>query len=294
MVWTALAIGTLVALVFVFTRYPLWAKRPLAAATATIVGRLLRVRRAHVDASLARAGLPARAAMQMYRSLADGLFELLSIAALRIRPLSQFVAITPAAREAIEGGAVVATAHTANWDLCLCAAAEVARVGVVTKRLSVSWLDVLWQRIRASRGVELVFVGDARTRGAELLSDQAALVMLIDQAPERARGLVRSAFLGAPAAVDLAPALLAMRARKPLCVMFPLRTGPGRYVLDVACVLSPPERPQRAWAEQAMRRATTELERFVRAHPEQWLWMHRRWKPVPVSKLRPSVVVTSS
>jgi KDO2-lipid IV(A) lauroyltransferase len=42
--------------------------------------------------------------------------------------------------------------------------------------------------------------------------------------------------------------------------------------------LIPPERPNRQWAVSAMHQATAWLEEFVREQPEQWLWMHRRWK----------------
>jgi hypothetical protein len=33
-----------------------------------------------------------------------------------------------------------------------------------------------------------------------------------------------------------------------------------------------------AWAAQATREATAALDRFVRAHPASWLWLHRRWR----------------
>ncbi len=88
--------------------------------------------------------------------------------------------------------------------------------------------------------------------------------MMIDQAPERERGATRVAFMGRPAWVDLAPALVAMRARVPLVVVLSHRCPDGTHQADLAGVIEPPPRPERAWAEAAMRQAT-ELARSPRA-----------------------------
>ena len=57
------------------------------------------------------------------------------------------------------------------------------------------------------------------------------------------------------------------------------RDDAGRQVLHVLDVLVPPPRPTRAWVLEATRTATRALDGFVRQHPSQWLWLHRRWKP---------------
>ena len=106
--------------------------------------------------------------------------------------------------------------------------------------------------------------------------------MLVDQAPERARAVMACPFLGRTAYVDLSPALLAQRFRCPLVAVFPLRLRDGTYTLESAGTLYPPGRPSHSWAEDAMRQVTAWLEQFVRTHPEQWLWLHRRWKGIEV------------
>jgi KDO2-lipid IV(A) lauroyltransferase len=109
--------------------------------------------------------------------------------------------------------------------------------------------------------------------------------MLVDQAPERTRGAVRVSFLGEEAWVDLAPALCAARARVPVVVAFPRRLGDGTHTIDVPAVISPPARPSRRWVEATMREVTALLEVQVRRYPDQWLWMHRRWKDAPGATL---------
>jgi Kdo2-lipid IVA lauroyltransferase/acyltransferase len=255
-----------------------------AAVLAFVVGDLLRVRRSHVTAAMRRAGLAdsESLARAMYRSLARGLWELVWLAFRPRRPLGDLVALDAELLRRVRGsdgrGAVIATAHTGNWDLLACAAAERAPLTVVTKHLSIGWLDRLWQGVRARRGVRLISAGSAARGALRALGRGELVAALVDQAPERQRATIVVDFLGAPARVDLAPALLALRARVPLISVFGWRRGDGRHSVELAGVFEPPARVSRAWAEHTMRAVSAELEALVLRHPEQWLWMHRRWK----------------
>jgi Kdo2-lipid IVA lauroyltransferase/acyltransferase len=234
---------------------------------------------------MTRAGIAeaSRTADAMYRSLGTGVFELLALA-LSPKKTIAVAGLSPALTEVLgrdcRRGVVVATAHTGNWDLVACGLAARVPLTVITKRLSVSWLNSCWQRLRAARGVRLVEAGAAARVARRALGQGEWVAALIDQAPERRRGVTSAAFLGARADVDLAPALLALRARCPLVVAFPRRTPDGHEV-ELAGILEPPPGAGRQWAEQAMLEATAWLEAFVRRHPDQWLWMHRRWKRAP-------------
>lgn len=250
--------------------------RALAAVVGFVVGDVLRVRRRHVVESMRRAGLsqPERTASAMYRSLAAGLCELFLA-----RWLERRVTLDRRALELVAArGAVIATAHTGSFDLLACAAAQRVPLTVVTKRLSIGVFDRLWQGWRARRGVRLAQAGGAARAARRALARGEAVAMLVDQAPERTRGTLVTPFLGQPARVDLAPALLAARAGVPLLVVLGWRTPAGEHRAELCGSLEPPPRAGRAWAEDAMRQATAWLDAFVRAHPEQWLWMHRRWK----------------
>lgn len=226
-----------------------------------------------------RAGIanPVEAASAMYRQLGRSLFELLGLA-WRPRALLRARIDDSVLTRAGDRGAVIATAHTGNWDVVACAVARRMPLTVVTKRLSMGMLDRLWQRTRRAQGVRLSLVGKAARDVASALARGELVAMLVDQAPERVRGVVRVSFLGADALVDLAPAFCALRARVPLVAAFPMRLPDGSLSVHVAGVLAPPKVPTRRWAEQAMTQVTWWLESFVRQNPEQWLWMHRRWK----------------
>jgi Kdo2-lipid IVA lauroyltransferase/acyltransferase len=260
--------------------------RVLGALLGWLAGSVLRIRRAHVEGAMQAAGIahPGRLARGMYRALGTSVFEFLWMA-FAGAPALEVVAIEPASRvrwaEALAGGrgVVVAASHTGNWDLSACAIAREVELLVVTKRLSVRWLDRFWQSTRARLGVRLTDAPGAVGRAREVLSRGGAVAMMIDQVPD-ARHALPVMFLGQPAHADRAPAAVAAAAGAPLVVAVGRRERSGKHVLQVLDVLTPPARPSRAWIDEATRRATRELERFVLAHPDQWLWMHRRWKPM--------------
>ena len=90
------------------------------------------------------------------------------------------------------------------------------------------------------------------------------------------RGLVLP-FLGQDALHDTLPAVLALRSGRPLIVALAHRRPDGTHVLDVPLVLDP-RGEGRAFVREATRAASDALADLVRAHPDQWLWLHRRWK----------------
>ncbi|HEX9294752.1 MAG TPA: lysophospholipid acyltransferase family protein [Polyangiaceae bacterium] len=262
-----------------------WLRR-LGAVVGAWAGSFLRIRRRHVESSMRMAGIadpPARA-RAMYASLGTSLLEFLWVAGRAAPPRSR-VGLTPRAAAVLQrhrDRMIVATAHTGNWDLVACAAArEHVALTIVTKRLAVRWLDEFWQRVRAAQNIELLS-GDALfSRAAGALARGRAVALLIDQAPERSSAVIEASFMGQRARCDLMPALLAARTRAPLVLALGRRLADGSHEIDIPLVLEPPQTPSRDWIETTTRELTSALEDFVRIHPAQWLWLHRRWKGFP-------------
>lgn len=183
-----------------------------------------------------------------------------------------------------ERAIVVAGSHTGNWDYVACAIAELRPLAIITKQLSTRILDRKWQQTRATRGIELIYRAGAMRKTREALRRNTAVVMMIDQVPQSKSQSTRAVFLGAEAWVDRAPFIVAFRNRVPVLVTAAYRDEDGAHVLDVLEVLNPPISGLKEWVEQAARASTAQLENFVKEHPSDWLWLHRRWKEVESRK----------
>ncbi|WP_394848992.1 lysophospholipid acyltransferase family protein [Pendulispora brunnea] len=269
-------------------KLPPIAHRALGACLGFVAGSVLRIRRNHVERAMAAGGIadPARAARGMYRSLGISLLEFLWLAGGDAARLDGRVHIDEASRRALEGarargrGIVLSATHTGNWDLAACAMARRMPLLVITKRLSMRALDHFWQSTRGRYGVRLREARGAMEEGRRMLREQGAVAMMIDQVPLHRRHAVPVEFFGRSAFADKAPAALAASAGAPLVVSGAFRDEHGMHHLVVLDVLFP-DKAGPAWIAQATRTSTEALERFVRAHPSEWLWLHRRWKGIP-------------
>lgn len=249
---------------------------------------------------MAAAGVdrPRERASAMYAALGASLVEFLWMM-VRGRGALGRVRIDAGSRERwdavlAEGrGVVVAASHTGNWDMAACAIAQQVELLVVTKHLRIRWMDRLWQSTRARLGVHLSDALGAVRRARAVLRRRGVVAMMIDQVPQSPRHASPVEFLGRTAPVDRAPAALAAASRVPLVVAAARRDRAGGHILYVLDVLRPPPRPSRAWVVDATRTATLLLDRFVRAHPDQWLWLHRRWKPILASPCSPPIPSSS-
>ena len=266
-----------------------WLLRVAGALLGWLAGSVLRIRRAHVEACMRAANLTDAAAhaRAMYASLGASALEFLwmawagerALAGARIEEGSRSGWSRALARGQ---GVVIAASHTGNWDLAACAVAREVELLVVTKHLRIGWLDRFWQRTRAARGVFLADAAGALAQSRRVLRRGGAVAMMIDQAPDTTRHALAAPFLGRTAWVDRAPAALAASTGAALVVAASRRDERGDgHVLHVLDVLVPPARPSRGWIDEATVAATRALDAFVRAHPSQWLWLHRRWKAVP-------------
>ncbi len=267
---------------------PFGALRVVGASLGLVAGSVLRIRRAHVERAMRDAGIlhASEAAAGMYRGLGASLVELVWMASRPSERASAHARFDAASRARLDAalaegrGAVLAASHSGNWELSAAAIAEAWPLLAVTKRMSVGVVDRFVRAARRSRGIDLATREDALPRARAALRRGGLVAMMIDQVPDRRRHGVAVRFLGAPAVADKAPAALAAQMRAPLIVAASWRSPRGEPSMCVLAVLEPPSLPaaRRPWVEAATREAALALDAFVRAHPRDWLWMHRRWR----------------
>ena len=93
-------------------------------------------------------------------------------------------------------------------------------------------------------------------------------------------------FFGRPASTFKSIALLSLNYQAPIFVFGAARVGePMRYRVYLEDLILPEDYASHPDAPRAItERYTRALERLVRRHPEQYFWLHRRWKHQPKPK----------
>ncbi|MFQ5521388.1 MAG: lysophospholipid acyltransferase family protein [Candidatus Methylomirabilia bacterium] len=177
------------------------------------------------------------------------------------------------------GGVIFVTLHLGNWELLLHAArlAEIP-VAVVARPLDNPLLERLVTRSRTATGHQIIYKKNALAAMREALRQGMCVAILADQS---SRGLPVS-FFGRPASTTVVPAILAYRYNRPIVVTACIRT---ERPLSYRGEMSEPFWPDLTADHGLEIRRLTEamnglMERFIRGQPDQWLWMHDRWKHV--------------
>ena len=183
-------------------------------------------------------------------------------------------------------GLIVLTAHVGNFELlAMMAALKGAPLTVITKALKPKWLNDWWIETRGKFGVRMLPARDSYRYCREALKANRILGFILDQNMKRNRGVFVDYF-GRPACTSPGLALLSAQTGAPVLPVFMLREPDGRHRVCVFDPLPPPERADKETIRQATQAYTTIIERFVREHPEQWIWLHRRWRTQPLEEAK--------
>ncbi len=176
------------------------------------------------------------------------------------------------------GGVVLVSGHLGNWEPALAYLAHFVRpTTAVMQRIKNPGVDARMAAVRRRWGTELVYSRGALRAGSRALKQGRLLAVLADQ-DAGTRGLFVS-FLGRPASTPPGPAWLALKYRAPLLFAASIRQPNGLYRLELVPLATDyPDRPFRGALEALTYRYAMVLEQYVHRYPEQYFWLHRRWK----------------
>lgn len=183
-------------------------------------------------------------------------------------------------------GMVYVTGHVGNWELM---ARRVAAAGipnaVIAKAGGDRRMNALMGALRAEGGVATLWREDPGTGRAMIrtFKEGKALGLLIDQ-DTRVQGFFVP-FFGRLAFTPRAAGDLALRFRAPVVVAWSRRRGDRPGDGHEVCVVEVPYDAEAADREAESLRLTVActalLEQAIRERPEEWVWMHERWKTRP-------------
>ena len=184
--------------------------------------------------------------------------------------------------EAETAPVVIATAHIGAWEMMTGLSRDLLpeREGlVVVRRQRGAALNRLIAELRGATGMKAVDHRRATQIVLPSLRKGGVTAFLVDHNASRQESVFLP-FLEDTAAVNMGPASLALRTKAAVYPVFLLRDGRGGHILH----LLPPlhtaalEGTLHDRIRQIAAFYTDAVASMVRAYPEQWFWMHRRWK----------------
>ena len=181
-------------------------------------------------------------------------------------------------------GVLLFTGHFGFWEVnALVHSLVLQPISVLARPLDNPMLNHLLEQVRTSTGNTVIYRRGALRRVLRALASNQAVAVLIDQHMLSADAVYVD-FFNRPAATTSALAAIALKTGAPVVPVFALPLSGGRFRMVYEHPVDPPARDDPDAIRQFTQRCTDVLEMYVRRYPEQWLWMHRRWRDVPVNE----------
>lgn len=182
-------------------------------------------------------------------------------------------------------GVFVVSAHLGNWELL---AAYVSGLGP-TSGLAQNLYDPRFDRIVTDFRIKNLGLVQMIKRGLalrgvlEAMGQGHFMMALCDQ--DTGKDGVFVPFYGRPAWTQSGVARIAQKTGSVLVPAFMVRGRDGRYEVHVEKeILVSEEGDKDRNVLEAVENFTRTIEKYVRAYPEQWVWMHERWKTRPANE----------
>ena len=197
--------------------------------------------------------------------------------------MSDYVTLTGAVEElraVVEKGrgAVFATSHSGNWELMggAFASAGFPLVGVA-KRQSSAGMDRFINDYRSLVGIHVTYRSGVREM-FRMIDEGWIIGLISDQDPALRDGVIVD-FFGQPTNTFTGAAAIARRCEVPIFPVFIHREDNGHHVITVEPPLTVDKTDDRAADVRRVTQCVSDrIEAWVRRYPEEWFWLHDRWK----------------
>lgn len=269
----------------VFCAMPAEASLFVARRFGTLVYHINRKRRriayANLKAAFSEEKSPAeikRIVKGVYQNLAQVFIELLRFPVTDDKYISKFISINgldkvEAARRGGKG-AIMLTAHFGNWEfLSLVGGRKGFPLTVLAREQKHTRLNELLNSYRALGGSKVIKKGLATRELIKALRANEIIGILGDQDAGKLGELVN--FFGRPASTHAGAFVFAAKTGAPIITTFMVRRKGPYHSLEVLESVDSAEK------------FSALLEKYARKFPEQWLWVHKRWKSTP----RKSIII---
>jgi KDO2-lipid IV(A) lauroyltransferase len=176
-------------------------------------------------------------------------------------------------------GILFITAHCGNWELMVTASAKLLPSSGIARKIKNPYINKFIERVRQRYGTSVIYKKGALKAVMKVLKNNESVGILMDQAVLSDEGYVID-FLGRGAWTTKMPALIARKTGAVVLPAFIHRTEKGHKLkIYPAVELSDIADKEKAVIEDT-KKFSGYIEEYIKEHPSEWLWIHRRWKRV--------------
>ncbi len=178
-------------------------------------------------------------------------------------------------------GAIILTGHFGNWELLAASiSAHVAPLTPIVRELRSARLNILVQSYREQAGYATLD-RNSGLRSALRCLKRNELLGIVADVDTRVNGVFVD-FFGRLAYTPYSPIAIALKTGAVILPSFIIRQSDGSH----RAIIEPPLALQRAAGREEefvinTQKFTQIIESYIRRYPEQWIWMHKRWKTRP-------------
>ncbi len=178
-------------------------------------------------------------------------------------------------------GLLVLSAHLGNFDLlCTFAPKFNYPTTVITKSIKNDTLNKFWMEARGRFGLKFVPAHNSYRQCLSALRKNEIVAFVLDQNMIDTEGVFVD-FFGKKACTSPGLAYMSAQSGAAVVPVFMIRLENGRHLIKSLPTIPPPPDRKPETIHAFTQLYTKVIEDVIRDYPDQWTWVHRRWKTTP-------------
>lgn len=184
-------------------------------------------------------------------------------------------------------GVLFLSCHVGNGDYAVAALSQLGfKLNLISKEFKSKWLNELWFGMRRKHGTRFISPEKSSFEILRALKRNEIVIFVLDQFMGPPVG-IRTSFFGRETGTAAGLALMADRTKAPVILSYTFRQNrsgtDSSPVRPYVAKFSPPipfldDGPREKNISVMTQIYTDKIQEVVQKHPEQWMWIHRRWK----------------
>ncbi|MDP3790620.1 MAG: ELM1/GtrOC1 family putative glycosyltransferase [Candidatus Omnitrophota bacterium] len=272
---------------FIPIEFNLWIGRRIGSAAFFINKKRRMIAYANLKAAFANEKPPKELraiTKRVYINLVQSFAEILSLTKVSKSYVNKYVEVVNMNRIEDAGksgrGTILLTAHYGDWELSsLVSAMKGFPITVLAREQKMKRLNELLNRLRESKGCKVVRKGMSTKLIFKELYKKDMVGILSDQDAGKNGTFVN--FFGRPTSAHVGPFEIAKHTDSIILPNFIVRTAGPFHKLYLEDYIDMRDAKTQEDVKDSLQKYMSLLEKYIRQYPDQWLWLHKRWKSTP-------------